>query len=142
MSVTRISIAALLILTAGCASRHRREADEALMASRVDRQNNVISSQELQDPSIVSRDAYAAIRHLRPTFFTYHGPNSFLQQGTGTVKISSDYGPLQDVKQLQKMNTFGLVEVRYLNAEEAQGRFGLNANGSPVIVLLYNKGQN
>ena len=40
------------------------------------------------------------------------------------------------------MNTFGIVEVRYLNAEQAQGRFGLNANGGPVIVLLYNKGAN
>jgi hypothetical protein len=30
------------------------------------------------------------------------------------------------------------IEVRFLNAEQAQGRFGLNANGGPVIVLVSN----
>ena len=40
------------------------------------------------------------------------------------------------------MNTQGMLEVRYLNEEQAQARFGLNANGGPVIVLLYSKGAN
>jgi hypothetical protein len=52
-----------------------------------------------------------------------------------------DYGPLQSVQMLKGMNTMGLVEVRYLKAEEAALRFGLNANGAPVIVLLHNKNQ-
>ena len=143
MSISRISIAALLIVTASCgASRHPDTPGGASAPSAGDRNVNVISAQELQDPAITSRDAYTAIRHLRPSFFTYHGPNSLVQSGTGVVHVSSDYGPLQDVKQLGKMNTFGLIEVRYLNEEQAQGRFGLNANGGPVIVLLYNKGAN
>jgi hypothetical protein len=32
-----------------------------------------------------------------------------------------------------------LYEIRYLDVSDAQNRFGLNANGGPVIVLLSNK---
>jgi len=142
MGVSRIAIAALMAVTASCGgSRYPDTPGGAPAPSRLERQANVISSEELQDPSIYSRDAYTAIRHLRPRFFTYHGPNSF-QSGTGVIHISSDYGPLQDLKELSKMTTQGMFEVRYLNEEQAQARFGLNANGGPVIVLLYSKGAN
>lgn len=142
-SVSRFSIAALVAITAACGgSRYPDTPGGAPAPSRLERQPYVISSEELQDPSIYSRDAYTAIRHLRPSFFKYHGPNSFVQSSTGVIHISSDYGPLQDVKELSKMNTQGMLEVRYLNEEQAQARFGLNANGGPVIVLLYSKGAN
>ncbi len=141
--VSRLSMAVLVAASAACGgSRYPEIPGGAPAPSRIERQTDVISSQELQDPSIYSRDAYTAIRHLRPNFFVYHGPNSFSQTNTGVIHISSDYGPLQDLKELAKMSTLGVVEVRYLNAEQAQGRFGLNANGGPVIVLLYNKGAN
>ena len=143
MGVSRIAIAALMAVTASCGgSRQPDTPGGAPAPSRTERQANVIGAEELQDPSIYSRDAYTAIRHLRPHFFTYHGPNSFLQSNTGVIQFSSDYGPLQELKQLSKLTTSGIVEVRYLNAEQAQGRFGLNANGGPVIVLLYSKGAN
>lgn len=141
-SISRFSIAALVALTASCGgSRYPETPGGAPAPSRLERQPYVIAAEELQDPSIYSRDAYTAIRHLRPSFFTYHGPNSF-QSSTGLIHISSDYGPLQDLKELAKMTTQGMIEVRYLNAEQAQARFGLNANGGPVIVLLYSKGAN
>ena len=54
---------------------------------------------------------------------------------------AGDVGPLPDVSTLKATNTMGLVEVRYLKADEAALRFGLNANGAPVIVLLHNKNQ-
>ena len=140
---SRLSLAALVAVAASCGgSRYPDTPGGAPAPSRIDRQPYVISAEELQDPAIYSRDAYTAIRHLRPAFFTYHGPNSFVQSTTGVVRISSDYGPLQDLKELSKMTTSGMLEVRYLNAEQAQARFGLNANGGPVIVLLYSKGAN
>ena len=37
---------------------------------------------------------------------------------------------------LKGIDTRSLVEVRFLTAVEAQTRFGINANGGPVIVLL------
>jgi hypothetical protein len=140
--LSRLTLAALVAVTASCGGRYSAAPGGAPAPSRIERQPNVISSDELQDPVIFSRDAYTAIRHLRPGFFTYHGPNSFQQANTGVIHISSDYGPLQELKELAKMTTLGMLEVRYLNAEQAQARFGLNANGGPVIVLLYSKGAN
>jgi hypothetical protein len=141
--VSRLSIAALVATMAACGgSRYPETPGGAPAPSRLERQPYVISSEELQDPAIYSRDALTAIRHLRPSFFTYHGPNSFVQSSTGLIHISTDYGPLQDLRELSKMTTQGMLEVRYLNAEQAQARFGLNANGGPVIVLLYSKGAN
>jgi len=142
-TVSRLTIAALVAVTASCGgSRYPDIPGGAPAPSRIERQPYVISAEELADPSIYSRDAYTAIRHLRPSFFTYHGPNSFQQSNTGVIQISSDYGPLQSLRELAKMTTLGMLEVRYLNAEQAQARFGLNANGGPVIVLLYSKGAN
>lgn len=142
-TLSRLTLAALVAVTASCGgSRTPDTPGGAPAPSRIERQPNVISAEELADPMIYSRDAYTAIRHLRPGFFTYHGPNSFQQSNTGVLHISSDYGPLQDLRELAKMTTLGMLEVRYLNAEQAQARFGLNANGGPVIVLLYSKGAN
>lgn len=139
---SRLAIAALVAVTASCGgNRYPDVPGGAPAPSSIERQPNVITMEEMQDPSIYSRDAYTAIRHLRPNFFTYHGPNSF-QSNTGVLHISVDYGPLQELQQLTKMTTSGILEVRYLNAEQAQARFGLNANGGPVIVLLYSRGEN
>jgi hypothetical protein len=140
--VSRLSIFGLMAVMASCGgNRYPDTPGGAPAPSRVERQPNVIALEELQDPSIYSRDAYTAIRHLRPSFFTYHGPNSF-QSSAGALHLSIDYGPLQDLQQLNKMTTSGVLEVRYLNAEQAQARFGLNANGGPVIVMVYSKGEN
>ena len=143
MGVSRMVIAALTAVTVSCGGSRTPETPRGAPApSRVERQANVIVAEELKDPAIYSRDAYTAIRHLRPNFFTYHGPNSFIQSKTGMIQMSIDYGPLLDLQQLSKMTTQGILEVRYLNPEQAQGRFGLNANGGAVIVLLYSQGAN
>jgi hypothetical protein len=144
MSITRTCIAALLVVSTSCA--HHPPATDTNNELRVvqpkgRRNPNVITEEELQAPDIISRDALTAIRHLRPNFFAYHGPTGSQGTGGGEVKLSHDYGPLQSVETLKAMNTFGVKEVRYLTAEEAGLRFGLNANASPVIVLLSNTNQ-
>jgi hypothetical protein len=52
------------------------------------------------------------------------------------VQISQDFGPLRPLSELTGIGVRTLVEVRYLNANDAQARFGINANGGPVIVVL------
>ena len=142
MSVFRISVAALLILSASCASKPVDTSNEQRVAQPTVKKNpNVISQEELQAPAITSRDALTAIRSLRPAFFVNRGPTGSSEPGAGEVQVSHDYGPLQPVSTLKQLNTFGLVEVRYLKSEDAMLRFGLNANGGPVIVLLSSKNQ-
>lgn len=139
MRFVRFVALAFTMLAAGCASAPGNDNELRSVAPRAKRNPNVISKEELLDPAITSRDALAALRHLRPNFFTYRGPTSTTDPTAGYTQVSQDYGPLRPLSDLAAMNTFTFVEVRYLTAEEAAGRFGLNSNGGPVIVLVSNK---
>ena len=135
MRATGRSLALLLVLAASCATQPKA-AGTGTQTARVQRNPDVISREELQDPTIAGGDALTAIRQLRPAFFRTRGPQSFSNASAGAVQVSQDYGPLQPVGQLASIDTRSLVQVRYLNANDAQTRFGINANGGPVIVLL------
>ena len=141
MRFTRVVLPALFALASACASSQAKNDNNELRAvtPKAKKDPNVITQEELQDPAITSRDAYTAIRHLRPNFFTYRGPTTYNDPAAGSVQFSTDYGPLRPIKELTQMNTFTFVEVRYLNADQAQNRFGINANAGPVIVLVSNK---
>lgn len=130
---------ALALITVGCASSPGNDNESRSIEPKARKNPNVITRDELLDPAITSRDALTAIRHLRPNFFSYRGPTSTSDPTAGNTQISQDYGPLRPLSDLASMNTFTFVEVRYLNAEAATGRFGLNANGGAVIVLVSNK---
>lgn len=138
MASSRFVIAALLLATMSCARASTRGNAPPSPGDtlRVAKDPNVITADELHDPVIISMDALKAIRYLRPAFFRTSGPQSFSNSGAGLVQISPDYGPLQPLSQLRAFTTITLSEVRYLDANEAQVRFGINANGGPVIVLV------
>ena|SRR5476651_175256 len=103
------------------------------------RSANVISADELHDLPILQMDALRAIRQLRPMFFRSTGPMSANDASVGHVQVSLDFGPLQPVSDLSSLNTLGFIEVRYLDANEAQLHFGLKAKSGPVILLLTHK---
>jgi hypothetical protein len=137
----RRTLALLLVLAASCAKSPSSTATTLPRpsASREARNPDIISTAELQDPTIAGTDAMTAIRQLRPAFFRTRGPQSFSNATAGLTQISQDFGPLQPVDNLKGIDTRSLVEVRFLNAVDAQSRFGINANGGPVIVLLTTK---
>jgi hypothetical protein len=143
MRLTSVLLPVLMVLSSACASTQAKSNsnDNELRAVEPKAKKNpyVITKEELQDPSITSRDALTAIRHLRPNFFSYRGPATYNDASAGGTQFSQDYGPLQPLRDLAKMNTFTFVEVRYLDANQAQNRFGINANSGPVIVLISNK---
>ncbi|MEO6526381.1 MAG: hypothetical protein ABIP93_07135 [Gemmatimonadaceae bacterium] len=143
MSATRHRVALLLVLAASCAkpatsgtATSTATPSTSAPTARISRNADVITRDELADPAIAGSDAMTSIRQLRPAFFRNRGPQSFSNATAGQVQISQDYGPLQAVGQLSAIDTRSLVEVRYLSAVDAQTRFGINANGGPVIVLL------
>jgi hypothetical protein len=139
---TRFCVAALLVLAVSCGgSSTASTPGGAPSPSRINRNSSVITEAELQDPVVMSTDAEAAIRSLRPNFFVNRGPTGSSDPSSGQVMVSKDYGPLQSLSVLKGLISMCLVEVRYLKSDEAALRFGLNANGSPVIVLLHNKNQ-
>ncbi len=134
MVAPRRWLPALLFAAASCA---RPPAPDT--APRPTNDPRVISSWELRNPVLASMDALKAIRYLRPAFFRPTGPQSFVNGNAGQVHYSMDFGPLRPVSELVTFTTAMLVEIRYLDANDAQNRFGINANGGPVIVLLNNK---
>jgi len=139
MVATRRCVAALLLVAVSCARPSPSTAGSDPRETERVKDPNVISMAELRDPVLAGMDAEKAIRYLRPSFFRTTGPQSFSNQSAGQVQISHDYGPLQPLSQLSATTPTLLVEVRYLTANEAQARFGINANGGPVIVLLNSK---
>ena len=133
-------LVAFLVAGAACAQSSASSSNEVSSATpRLRKNPDVIVEQELRDPTIAGADALTAIRQLRPAFFRNRGPQSFSNATAGQVQVSQDYGPLQSVNNLSAIDTRSLVEVRYLNANDAQSRFGINANGGPVIVVLTTK---
>ena len=134
----RLCLAVLLAAGAACAQKTASTSSTVAPqgSTRARKNPDVISQEELRDPTIAGTDAMTAIRQLRPAFFRTRGPMSFQNTTAGQVQVSQDYGPLQSVNALSAVDTRGLVEVRYLNANDAQNRFGINANGGPVIVLV------
>jgi hypothetical protein len=134
MLPTAPRMAALLAITLACATKTASQ-NGAPVARHV-RESNVISREELQDPAVASNDAMTTIRQLRPAFFMTRGPLSIKNTTAGLLQISQDFGPLQKSSALSAIDTRSLVEVRYLSATDAQARFGINANGGPVLVLL------
>lgn len=137
MFVHRRFLALLLVAGAACAQKTASTSTVAPQgATRARKNPDVISKEELTDPTIAGVDAMTAIRQLRPAFFRTRGPMSFQNTTAGQVQVSQDYGPLQSLNALSAVDTRSLVEVRYLNANDAQNRFGINANGGPVIVVM------
>ena len=143
----RSFVAAALLLSTSCASQtsaaSQAPATPADSPDRIVKNPNLISRAELQDPAIAGRDANYAIQQLRPAFFRTRGSQSMRggdpASAPGQVHISQDFGPLQPVGALTGIDTRTLVEIHYLDAVAAQARFGINANGGPVIVLLSTK---
>ena len=134
MITLRSCLATLLLVVSGCAGSSTPSTEAAPRGS-----GNVISKEELTSPVILSMDALKAIRYLRPTYFRTSGPQSFSNATAGQVQFSMDYGPLRPISELASLRTDLLYEVRYLDITDAQNRFGVNANGGAVIVLLSNK---
>jgi len=128
-------LAPFLLIGASCASPRA----PGSAPPRTTGDPRVISVAELRDPVVASMDLLKAIRYLRPNFLRTTGPQSFTNADAGKVHYSLDFGPIRPVSELVTLTTAMLIEIRYLDVNDAQNRFGLNANGGPVIVLLNNK---
>jgi hypothetical protein len=99
------------------------------------RNANVIGRDELADPSLQGVTGLEAVRRLRPTFLSNRGAISIGNPTAGVVKVSIDgstIGPLDD---LDRIRTNEIRSIRYLSASDATQRFGIAADGSPVILV-------
>jgi hypothetical protein len=131
----RFFVAALLSALTACSSNPAPEGEpmtpEPAGASRSD----VITTAELDEPSIASINMYDAIRRLRPRFLMTRGQVSPRNPTAGSTKVSVDGGPLVGIEILGRIQPSEIAEVRWLSASDAAQRFGINAASGAVIIL-------
>ncbi len=99
------------------------------------RDPNLISEQELQDPSVRDLNVLEAVRRLRPNFLSDHGAQSILDPESGKVHASFDGIAVIALDHLSSIYAGTVVDIRFLPAGAAMQKFGGRAHGGPVIVV-------
>jgi hypothetical protein len=130
----RLLIAAFLIAGVGCASAST--SNPAGAPSTKSRTNpDVITVDELADPSVADGDAMLAVRHLRPQFLSTRGSISVQNRSAGTAHVSVNGGGLQALSQLSQMRVSEISEIRYYGPSDAAQKFGTASGGGAVIAV-------
>jgi hypothetical protein len=106
---------------------------EQQSASRRDR--DVITQEELSQPSVRAQSLLDLIRSTRPHFLNQRGKNSHSDDEAGAVHVSIDNGRILPLQELANIHAGTAFEVRYLNASAAMQRFGGAAREGPVILV-------
>ena len=141
---TRIVFLCLLTTVAACASSGAAPASAGPAGSATAparRDPDVITREELADPSLTSLNAYDAIRTLRPRFLSTRGVQNFGSasptddQESGQPHASIDGVGVVALDDLKLVSARTVIEIRYLNAPAAMQRFGASAHAGPVIVV-------
>lgn len=103
---------------------------------------DVITRDELANPSLASLSVYDAIRRLRPRFLSSRGVQNFGSSGStsndqesGQPHASIDGAGVVSLDELKGMQAQSAVEIRLLSASSAEQRFGAAAHAGPVIVV-------
>lgn len=134
MTRTRLCLAAALIAALACTSNPAPGGDPAA-ASTATRRTDVITAEELADPSVAAGDVLEAVRRLRPSFLMSRGASSMKNTTAGSVHVSIDGAPLLSVDNLSRLRPAQVAEIRYLNATDAAQRFGTSAGSGAVILV-------
>ena len=139
MRPMRIVSCLLLVAAGGCARAAAPAAGDrsAPQPARtaVRRNPNVITRDQLADPSLSRSSALEAVRLLRPTFLVYRGAISVNDPGAGSVRVSIDGSSVSSLDDLAAIRASDVRSIRYLSASDATQRFGIASGGSPVIVV-------
>ena len=133
MTPTRLLIAAALAVTLGCTSNPAPGGDPSL--STATRRTDVITANELADPSVAAGDVLEAVRRLRPSFLMSRGASSMKNTTAGSVHVSIDGAPLLTVDNLSRLRPAQVAEIRFLNATDAAQRYGTSAGSGAVILV-------
>jgi len=112
------------------------------------RDRNVITRDELADPSLSGRNVLEVVRLLRPQFLTVRGTHTVqdtatarrgvVDQDAGKVHASIDGTRIVSVQELAGVTASTVVEIRFLTPSQAMQRFGGAAREGPVILVKTN----
>lgn len=119
----RTWVVALLAFSAACAHGGTQ---------RTQRDPNLITSDEIA--RITATNAYDAVQMLRPSFLRARGVPSTTSGMPDLAVVYLDGMKMGDVGQLQRIPTVGIVSIRYINAIEANQRYGRGHEGGAILV--------
>lgn len=123
------SASAVIMNLAACASSSPRSTNTAV-------NNPAVLSESDIDATSQEGTAFDLINHLRPAWFSARGAVTLLaRRSPGTLHVSVDGAPLQDLEILGRMRATELKDARFLDATEAAQRFGSMAGSGAVIVV-------
>lgn len=133
-----LRVLVLLSAVAACAGRTAATgggaSPEQQSASRRDR--DVITQEELSQPSVRAQSLLDLIQSSRPHFLNQRGKNSHSDDEAGAVHVSVDNGRILPLQELANIHAGTAIEVRYLNASAAMQKFGGAAREGPVILVI------
>jgi len=119
----RSLVVVLLVVAAGCphASTTRQKRDP-----------NLITQDEIE--RVTATNAYDAVQMLRPSFLRTRGVTSAVTVMPEMAIVYLDGMKMGDVGQLQRIPTVGIVSIRYINAIDANQRYGRGHEGGAILV--------
>lgn len=120
---TRVLAPAVLLLLAACAAGAGQRHREALNP-------RLITANEMQAAGFT--DAFRTVQSLRPQWLRGRGPTSFSQRET--IKVYLDGLLLGGPEQLQHITTGSISSIRYMDANEATQRWGLDHGQGAIVV--------
>jgi hypothetical protein len=118
----------LLFALIGCASTPA--GDEA----RPRRQADLISSEEIQGARF--NNAYDLVQALRPNWIRGRGAQSINDPTAGVPVVYMDGSRLGAPDQLRQISPTDIESIRFLNATEAQARYGLGHTGGAIVIAM------
>ena len=119
----RLLVVAMLAISSACAHAGAKSRQ---------RDPNLITQDEIA--RITATNAYDAVQMLRPSFLRQRGVPSSTSGMPDLAIVYLDGMKMGDVGQLQRIPTVGIVSIRYINAIEANQRYGRGHEGGAILV--------
>ena len=137
---SRKSLCLPLLFLAACAGGPATQASTdagaaTTVAPATSRNTNLLTRDDLADPTFAGSDLLQVVRRLRPQYLTTRGTVSKSNAAAGAVQVSIDGGALQALSSLSAMRVEEVQEVRYYTVSEAAQKFGSMAASGPVITV-------
>ena len=99
------------------------------------RDRDLITREELSDPTLRGENVLDVIKTLRPNFLADHGKRSNEDPEGGRVHASVDGAGVMPLDVLKDIRVGAVIEIRYLNDAAAMQKFGGAAHQGPVILV-------
>ena len=96
------------------------------------RNSSVLAEEEFA--SSTALDVYALVQEFRPNWLHTRGPVSIMDPTAGDLRVYLNGVKTGDVNRLREIRVSEVRELRFLNAGEAQMRYGLGNSGGVIEV--------